>query len=197
MLQSWVRGRGGPVQKSSLWMKRGQENFHRASDIWTWSRKGSRLSPGDSTSIPEGGSEQRAGPGQRGGWGGGRGQSLKALNDVRRTSQGIFRAIGALESFNAEEPYNTNFFRKITQRAKWWVNCRGEHWQTILETTAQFWLPFYDYCSFFLDLKFSDLSLHVFGPLLIKPKPTSKYEMPPSPAATPSSKLHVPVLPRT
>lgn len=78
-------------------------------------------------SIPEGGSEQTGGPGQRGGWGGGRGQRLKALNDVHRTSQGIFRAIGALENFEAEEPYKPNFFRKITQQAKSWVNCRGEH----------------------------------------------------------------------
>lgn len=60
----------------------------------------------------EGGCEQTAGPGQGGGWREGRGQSIKALNDVQRTSQCIFKAISALESFEVEEPYNPTLLER-------------------------------------------------------------------------------------
>ena len=43
---------------------------------------------------------------------------VKALDDVHRTSRCIFKAIGTLESFEAEEPYNPNSFQKVTQQAK-------------------------------------------------------------------------------
>lgn len=56
----------------------------------------------------EGGCEQTAGQGQRGGWRGGRGQSTKALSDVHRTPQCIFKAISTLESFESEETHKPN-----------------------------------------------------------------------------------------